>query len=223
LNAVLKQYNVMADRCSESSRVYQHEGLLYRILDEQGNNIGVPIKASSFYNKPTLKYLKERFSLNEIARQSYKTRVKNAIDFAFLKQPKQSLSSLIKALEKEGINTLLRQNTEGIIYGVTYVDHRTKCVFNGSVIGKQYSAKGILERCNELKEITVQQQDIHKQPSSRTILPEEQKIASATLQNKEDFELLETLLQPENTSGFVPNQLMRKGAKKRKKRINKRL
>ncbi len=56
LNAVLKQYNVMADRGSESSRIYQHEGLLYRILDEQGNNIGVPIKASSFYNKPTLKY-----------------------------------------------------------------------------------------------------------------------------------------------------------------------
>jgi hypothetical protein len=223
LNAVLMQYNVMADRGSESSRVYQHEGLFYRILDEQGNNIGVPIKASSFYNKPTLKYLKERFSLNEVARQSHKTRVKNAIDLAFLKQPKQSLSSLIKALEKESINTLLRQNTEGIIYGVTYVDHRTKCVFNGSVIGKQYSAKGILERCNEPKEITVQQQDFVKQFPSRTILPEEQKTAPATIQNKEDFDLLETLLQPEHTSGFVPNQLMIKGGKKRKKRINKRL
>ncbi len=91
-------------------------------------------------------------------------------------------------------------------------------------VGKQYSAKGILERCNEPKEITVQQQDFVKQFSSRTILPEEQKTAPATLQNKEDFDLLETLLQPEHTSGFVPNQLMRKGGgKKRKKRINKRL
>ncbi len=48
LNAVLKQYNVLADRGSESSRVYLHQGLLYRILDEQGNNIGVPIKPAPF-------------------------------------------------------------------------------------------------------------------------------------------------------------------------------
>ncbi len=71
----------------------------------------------------------------EVARQSHKTRVKNAIDLAFLKQPKQSLSGFTKALEKEGINTVVRQNAEGIIYGITYVDHRTKCVFNGSILG----------------------------------------------------------------------------------------
>ncbi len=34
-----------------------------------------------------------------------------------------------------------------MIFGITYVDHRTKCVFNGSDLGKQYSAKGIQKRC----------------------------------------------------------------------------
>ncbi len=223
LNAVLMQYNVMADRGSESSRVFQHQGLLYRILDEQGNNIGVPIKASSFYNKPTLKYLEERFSLNEPARQSHKSRVKNAIDLALLKQPKQSLQTLVKTLEKEGIDTVLRQNAEGIIYGLTYVDHRTKCVFNGSAIGKQYSAKGILERCGEPKETPTQKQDFVKQPSSGKFLTEEQRTAPATLQNKDGNNLLETLLQPEHASGYVPHQLIKKGGRKRKKRINKRL
>ncbi len=62
LNAVLQQYNVLADRGGEGSRVYQNQGLLYRILDEKGNAIGVPIKASSFHNKPTLKYVEERFN-----------------------------------------------------------------------------------------------------------------------------------------------------------------
>ena len=61
LNAVLQQYNVRADRGSEGSRTYQHHGLSYRILDDQCNPIGVPIKASSFYSKPTLKYLEEKF------------------------------------------------------------------------------------------------------------------------------------------------------------------
>ncbi len=223
LNAVLKQYNVMADRGSESSRVYQHQGLFYRILDDTGNSIGVPIKASSFYNKPTLKYLEERFPLNEAARLSHKARVKNTIDLAFLKQPKQSLDSLIKTLEKEGINTVLRQNADGIIYGLTYVDHRTKCVFNGSVISKQYSAKGILGRCNEPQKTPEQKQDFVKQPSSKTLVPDEQKLVPATLQDKEGIDLLETLLQPEHTSGFVPHQLNKKGGRKRKKRITQRL
>lgn len=223
LNAVLHQYNVIADRGNENSRVYQNNGLTYRILDENGEKVGVPIKASDFYNKPTLKFLEERFTLNEAARQPYKARVKNTIDLAFLKHQKQSLQSLIKALNKEGIYTVIRQNADGIIYGLTYVDHKTKCVFNGSEIGKQYSAKGILERCNEVQETPKQKQDLIKQPSAKTLAPDEQKPVPASLQNKEGSDLLETLLQPEHTSGFIPHQLTKKGGKKRKKRISKRL
>ena len=159
----------------------------------------------------------------KLPRQHNKARVKNTIDLAFLKQPKQSLQGLIKALEKEGINTVLRQSAEGIVYGLTYVDHKTKCVFNGSTIGKQYSAKGILERCTEPQETHAQKQDFAKQPSSKTLVPDEQKSVPATLKNKESIDLLETLLQPEHTSGFVPYQLTKKGGRKRKKRISKRL
>jgi hypothetical protein len=83
-----------------------------RILNQYGIQFrqgSVLIKASSFHNKPTLKYLQERFSLNEAARQKHKSRVKNAIDLAFLKQPNQSLQILLKTLEKEGINTVIRR------------------------------------------------------------------------------------------------------------------
>ena len=45
LNAILKQYNVMADRGSERSRIFQGGGLVYRILDEDGKPVGVPVKA----------------------------------------------------------------------------------------------------------------------------------------------------------------------------------
>jgi hypothetical protein len=223
LNAVLSGYNVMADRGSEASRTYQHHGLLYRILDEQGAPVGVPIKASSFYNKPTLKYLEERFSGNDVARGQHKARVKNAIDLGLLKRPKQPLQSLVKALEKEGINTVVRQNGDGLIYGITYVDHRTKCVFNGSALGKPYSAKGILERCGDIGEQLTQKQDFVKQPSSKTFLPEEKATVPAAQQAKEENGLLETFLQPEHTSGYVPYPLSGKGGKKRRKRTAKRL
>jgi hypothetical protein len=222
LNAVLQQYNVRADRGSEGSRVYQHQGLLYRILDEQGNPVGVPIKASSFYNKPTLKYLENRFTPNEIARQPQKARVKNAVDFALLKQPVLSLEQLIRQLNEDGIHTIIRQNAEGIVYGLTYVDHHTKCVFNGSALGKPYSAKGILERCGEGKESPVEKHISQPSPT-KTNYSREEALALPTQQIGKEAGLLETLLQPQSGSGYVPADLIKSGRKKRKKRTSKRL
>lgn len=148
LNAVLKLYNVIADRGSEQSRTYKHGGLVYRMLNEKGEMIGVPIKASLIYNKPTLKWLESKFSQNNTARQRHKQRVKNAIDLSFARKPSQSLNSLQQSLIKERIQLWIRQNDKSIIYGLTYIDHHTKCVFNGSDLGKQYSANAILQRCN---------------------------------------------------------------------------
>ncbi|MEO7984722.1 MAG: relaxase/mobilization nuclease domain-containing protein [Bacteroidota bacterium] len=223
LNAILKQYNVMADRSNESSRIFQNHGLVYRILDEQGYKVGVPIKASDFYNKPTLSYLEKQFVPNETARQPHKSRIKNAIDLALLKQPNQSLQALMKTLEKDGINTVLRQNEDGIIYGITYVDHRTKCVFNGSMLGKQYSAKGMLERCGESQKQPAQNQEFLQQSNCQPAFAFEQVDIKSGAQNKEGINLLETLLQPEHTSGYAPSGLPGKGRKKKKKRISKRL
>jgi hypothetical protein len=55
LNAILKLYNVMADRGKEDTSMYQKRGLVYTALDDNGNKIGTPIKASAFYSKPTMK------------------------------------------------------------------------------------------------------------------------------------------------------------------------
>jgi hypothetical protein len=148
LNAVLQQYNIVADRGSENSRVYQGSGLVYRIIDSNGQKVGVPIKASLIYSKPTLKNIEVNFSRNETERQKHKRRVMNAIDLAFIKGSSQSLTGLTKALQKENIYVVLRQNSAGLVYGITYVDHQTKCVFNGSHLGKQYSANAIQQRSN---------------------------------------------------------------------------
>jgi hypothetical protein len=47
LNAILELYNVAADPGEKDSRLRQYKGLFYRALDEQGNKIGAPIKASA--------------------------------------------------------------------------------------------------------------------------------------------------------------------------------
>jgi hypothetical protein len=156
LNAVLKIYNLTADRGKEEGIIFRKLGLVYRVLDERGNKIGVPIKASSIYNKPTLPFLEGRFKENELLKQGYKKSVKTSIDWIMVKPPK-SLKAFKEALLKEKINLVIRENDIGIIYGITYIDHKTKCVFNGSDIGKEYSAKSILEKCGITQTLPLQE------------------------------------------------------------------
>jgi len=145
-NAVLGLYNIRADQGRENSRVHRNGGLLYRILDDKGNPVGVPVKASSFYNSPTLAKLSVKFSTNRIMGQQHKARVKNAIDRLPPAVAHLGTEGLDDALGREGISVVRRENAEGFLYGITFIDHTTGGVFNGSALGKNYSAKQMQER-----------------------------------------------------------------------------
>ncbi|HRN47506.1 MAG TPA: relaxase/mobilization nuclease domain-containing protein [Niabella sp.] len=204
LNAVLQQYNIVADQGGKDSRIYKNNGLVYRVLDEQGKKVGVPIPASHIYNKPTLKFLQQRFIENEPARQKHKARVKNAIDLAIAIHPGLSIKDLVLALQKERIQLVLRQNTSGIIYGLTYVDHQTRCVFNGSDLGKPYSANQVQQRCNQSMALALKQSQ-HKELLNIPPPP-----ISTTA--------IETILQPEY-EGLPPSELREELKKRKRKKI----
>lgn len=189
LNAVLTQYNVVADSGGESSRINQKKGLVYRVLDEQGNKVGVPIKSSDIYSKPGLKYLQPRFDKNKDLRKPYKARIKNAIDLVLLKSTVTNMEEFQEALRREKIQVVVRQNKEGRIYGLTFIDHnpQSKAVFNGSDLSsdKKYSAAGIEERLKKEKLVIkepVQKQEppsqqVHQTTPIRTqTSPKEQKV-----------------------------------------------
>lgn len=150
LNAVLFQYNIMADRGSERSQMHAKNGLLYRLMDKDGNKVGIPIKASSIYGKPTMKYLEKQFKLNEALRAPHKERLKKCIDEAFNGKQSITRAAFEYALRKERIRVLFRKNDEGRIYGITFVDNKMRVVFNGSDLGKAYSAKSLTERLTKM-------------------------------------------------------------------------
>lgn len=225
LNAILQQYNVVADRGNEDSRIYKSKGLIYRVLDANKKKIGVPIKASLIYSKPTLKNIEANFERNRVEKQRHKKRVANAIDLTLLKRRSQSLQEFIAAVQKENIHVVLRQNNKGIIYGITYVDHHTKCVFNGSDLGKLYSTNAIQQRCNAEQKINQISSEVkqffNREKSDQEI--EKQKSKSAQLNSqknldaKSSFKLFDDLLQPkENRNAHEPFE--QKRFKKKKKR-----
>ena len=85
---------------------------------------------------------KKKFMENETLRQPDKKRLKTSIDWVLAKSP-GSLEAMINALKKEGVQAVLRENKQGLVFGITFIDFRTKAVFNGSDVGKTYSIAGI--------------------------------------------------------------------------------
>ncbi|GAA0536836.1 relaxase/mobilization nuclease domain-containing protein [Chitinophaga japonensis] len=243
LNALLRQYNVCAERGSEDSRVFRTGGLYYRVLNDEGEPVGVPIKASSFHHmspipglenqRPTLQYLEMQFTRNRVPSLKYRTTLKNTIDLTFLKHPVgNSLQHLLDNLKSQGVDTVLRRNEEGRVYGITYVDHRNKCVFNGSELGKAYGTAGILQRLEEqgqqertsFKPMTLEQlrQDSGKQtPPLHTPLSPETPGHDPHIPQGLGL-LMDQLLRPEDTYDPIPyeHRLGRKRKKRRKKRTD---
>ncbi|GGC42424.1 mobilization protein [Parapedobacter defluvii] len=143
LNAALSQYNVVAHRGNESSRMYERGGLQFSLTDENGKRIGIPIKASALYGKPTLANLEKRFERNAENRKRHKDSLKQHIDKAMESHTQFTDPTFINELAKQGIHAVFRQSEQGQLYGITYVDNVNKTIFNGSDLGKEYGAKSI--------------------------------------------------------------------------------
>jgi hypothetical protein len=209
LNAILNQYNVMADKGSKESVMFKHGGLNYWIMDDNGRKIGAPIKASSIYLKPTIKLLEKRFKLNDYLRKPFKEKLKEKIDRA--RNKSRSLEEFKKELKKDQVNVVIRQNTDGRIYGLSFIDFLDKVVFNGSDLGKGYSAGAVMEAIqykassNESDPI---KPSINK--SGPTQLADE-----SSFNNSAGRNLIDDLLNPLENNQGVPSQF---GPKKKKKR-----
>ncbi|MBC6489680.1 relaxase/mobilization nuclease domain-containing protein [Flavihumibacter stibioxidans] len=222
-NAALKQFNVVADRGKEDGRIYKNRGLVYRVLDADGNKVGVPIKASSISCKPTLDNLEKKFTANETAKETLKPFVKVKLDDCLAQSP-ATMKDLIEHLKNKNIYTLLRQNTEGRLYGITFVDNQNKCVFNGSDLGKGYSAAAIQSNLsNPSLDKTVRQEEKESSHSSGSVGKEmfvaKDKEKANTIPATKD-NLLDTLLSTKEQFGNTPYSLLKKKRKKKRKNPN---
>jgi hypothetical protein len=122
-----------------------------------------------------------------------------------------SLEQFKKDLKKAEVTVIVRQNREGRIYGLSYIDQINKAVFNGSDLGKSYSAAAIIE--------AFQYKPTGNIPAS--IDKVSQKTTGASQIHNQLFArhpangLLDELLNPLDANASLPNQF---GPKKKKKR-----
>jgi uncharacterized FlaG/YvyC family protein len=125
-----------------------YNGIIYSALDENGKRMGTPFKSSLFGKQTGYDALQNKYEKTANVVKEKKIReqlipvVRNAMNASKTKEQLQSL------LKKEKVHVIFRQNEQGRIYGVTFIDHNSKTVINGSRLGKEFSANQFQERFN---------------------------------------------------------------------------
>jgi hypothetical protein len=126
-------------------------------------------------------------------------------------------------LRKDEISTLLRHSKEGVLYGITYVDFKTKCVFNGSDLGKEYSAKRIQERCSQEKESSDLLRLRPEPRLERTFANSIDRTQEIQLgkegDRKQQFPtILDEFMRSHKGESYLPHELVRKKKENKKKK-----
>jgi len=139
-NAVLSLFNIRAEEVKGERNGQPVNGLVYLALDENGNKTSNPFKASLFGKDASIAQLQKHF---EQSKQKMKTNparsvLKDTIELAIHTTINES--EFKKQLTEQGINTVLRRNNEGRIYGITFIDHESRSVWNGSTLDRSLSA-----------------------------------------------------------------------------------
>lgn len=182
-NAVLGLYNIRCEQTDGRVNGREYHGLVYFAMDDNGNTIATPFKASRLGKFASRAAIDGHFQRSETGIDIRPTKriVKDAMDHAAGKQ------DFIDKLKVQGIDLVLRYTEEGRIYGATYVDHNTQTVLNGSRLGREFSANTLEQWFNNPQQAQAptpsssQSQPQQPQPAAPSVAP------STTPYDSDDF------------------------------------
>ncbi len=143
-NAILSLYNVRAEQTDGRVNGREYHGLIYFATDDSGNVVASPFKASRLGKFASRTAIDNRFvrAKDRIDVNPTRTVVADALAQSTNKE------DFVARLKAAKIDVLFRYTEEGRIYGVTFIDHNTMTVLNGSRLGKDYSANAFERRFN---------------------------------------------------------------------------
>lgn len=139
-NALLSLFNITAEEVKGERDGQSVNGLVYVALDENGNKASNPFKASLFGKDAGVTQLQKHFEQSKEKMKTNPARsvLKNTIELAIHATGNEA--EFKKELTEQGINTVIRRNNEGRIYGMTFIDHESRTVWNGSQLDRNLSA-----------------------------------------------------------------------------------
>ena len=143
-NAVLSLYNIRCEQTDGRVNGREYHGLVYFATDDDGKTIANPFKASRLGKFASRTAIDSRFEKAK-DKIDVATTKHNVADVLACATDKEDFTIKLKA---QNMDVVFRYTDEGRIYGVTFIDHNTMTVLNGSRLGKQFSANALNERFN---------------------------------------------------------------------------
>ncbi|WP_353100786.1 conjugal transfer protein MobB [Myroides odoratus] len=153
-NALLSLFNIRAERVETTYSGQVKYGLVYFALNEKGEKVSNPFKASLFGKRVSYQKLEKHFesSKEKLRTLPSKTNLKQTIEIAL--NTTNSQQEFKEELLNHGINAVFFQNKDNRIYGVTFIDHNSKSVYKGSQLSKELSANMLNEKWSKVEEHT---------------------------------------------------------------------
>ena len=121
---------------------------MYGALDDDGQQVGTPFKSSKFGKVFGYGTLQKKFaaSVEKVKRDNLAERTRKEVVKAM--QGISTKEEFARRLKEADIEVIYRINPDGRLYGITFIDHAARTVFNGSRLGKPFTANVFNELFN---------------------------------------------------------------------------
>src|SRR5690554_436377 len=139
-NALLSFFNITAEEIKGERNGEPVHGLVYFAMNDKGEKVSNPFKASLFGKDAGIAQLQKHFEQSKEKMKSNPARLvlKNTVELAM--HTTNSEREFKKQLAEQSIHTIVRRNDNGRIYGITFIDNGSRTVWNGSQLDRNLSA-----------------------------------------------------------------------------------
>ena len=138
MNLLLARFRVTAEEVKTERKGRPYDGIVYAATDAEGHKICTPIKASEIGRQVSYAALRRHFEQSKSVVRERSGAIRRAI--ADVMQTSPDRAAFIDRMRERGIETVLRINTAGRLYGITFIDDANGIAVNGSRLGKGFAA-----------------------------------------------------------------------------------
>ena len=138
MNLLLTRFRVTAEEVKTERKGRPYDGIVYAATDADGHKICTPIKASEIGRKVSYAALRRHFEQSKSVVRERSVVIRRAI--ANVMQMSPDRAEFIDRMRGHGIETVLRINAAGRLYGITFIDDANGIAVNGSRLGKGFAA-----------------------------------------------------------------------------------
>ena len=145
---LLSHYNICVEESKGVRNGKPYEGLIYYATNDKGEKISNPFKSSLYGKNVGYGSIYEKCDKHKRTIKDKKLGKDTATRILSATNGTNDKDKFVEKLKEQNIDVVFRENDAGRIYGATFIDNNNHCVFNGSRLGKEFSANALNDRFN---------------------------------------------------------------------------